>query len=346
MACASAAATPASAAARASPLGLHDVAPATTSDAPVGASSIASGILQVDGAPFFPVGFYVHSLDKADWAWMETNGVNTVLTYTNGLKTEKTSSVTADDLAQMGEFLDAAAAHKIKVFFSLKDLYDTKNKGADNAGIVSTIVSAFKNHSALLGWYLNDEYKPDYIPQLEARYHNVSSLDPYHVSYSVEDTGKADTLKLYRNTSDLFGVDPYPWANATLTQDLHAEVEEINGLSAAFSMQPRTDPAVAARLLDLSRLSQQLRAFADHAFLRERTVLEVLDAPTTSDGIKLVHASHFADKGESDGAGVVVVVNGSSEPVHVSVVWNGAITKVKLEAWGVVSCGGRQCAPV
>jgi hypothetical protein len=413
MACASAATTPASVAARASPLGLHDVAPATTSDAPVGASSIASGILQVDGAPFFPVGFYVHSLDKADWAWMETNGVNTVLTYTNGLKTEKTSSVTADDLAQMGEFLDAAAAHKIKVFFSLKDLYDTKNKGADNAGIVSTIVSAFKNHSALLGWYLNDEYKPDYIPQLEARYHNVSSLDPYHVSYSVEDTGKADTLKLYRNTSDLFGVDPYPWANATLTQDLHAEVEEINGLSAAFSgdetvglctvsqvfswaafdcskepakcydswppyevmramsflqpvlgsrgliqyayyaqfgypgtMQPRTDPAVAARLLDLSRLSQQLRAFADHAFLRERTVLEVLDAPTTSDGIKLVHASHFADKGESDGAGVVVVVNGSSEPVHVSVVWNGAITKVKLEAWGVVSCGGRQCAPV
>jgi hypothetical protein len=71
---------------------------------------------------------------------------------------------------------------------------------------------------------VRSRYKPDYVPQLEARYHNVSVLDPHHVSYSVEDTGKADTLKLYRNTSDLFGVDPYPWSNATLTPDLHAEV--------------------------------------------------------------------------------------------------------------------------
>ena len=28
--------------------------------------------------------------------------------------------------------------------------------------------------------------------------------------YSVEDTGESATLKLYRNTSTLFGVDPYP----------------------------------------------------------------------------------------------------------------------------------------
>ena len=126
--------------------------------APVGASSVVGGTLQVDGAPFFPVGFYVHDLSTADWEWMQVNGINTVLTYTNGLKSEKTSKVTPGDLAQMGAFLDAAAARKIKVFLSLKDLYDMKNKGVDNAGIVTTIVTAFRNHSALLGWYLNDEY--------------------------------------------------------------------------------------------------------------------------------------------------------------------------------------------
>lgn len=389
------------------------------SPAPAGASSVVNGTLQVDGAPFFPVGFYVHDLSSADWDWMEANGINTVLTYTNGLKTEKMSNVTANDLATMGEFLDAAAAHKIKVFFSLKDLYDTKNKGADNAGIVTTIVTAFRNHSALLGWYLNDEYKPDYIPQLEARYQNVSRLDPHHVSYSVEDTGKADTLKLYRKTSDLFGVDPYPWANATLTPDLHTEVEEIVGLSTAFSgddtvglctvfqvfswasfdcrreakrcydswppyevmramsfmqpvlgsrgliqyayyaqfgypgtMKPRSDPDVAARLSDLARLSQQLRAFADHAFLREATAVEVLDAPAASGGTKLVHAAHFADKREAHEepgvAGVLIVVNGSNKPLKVRLVKDSATIAVELEAWGVVACQGygKQCVPV
>ena len=32
--------------------------------------------------------------------------------------------------------------------------------------------------------------------------------------YSVEDTGESATLKLYRNTSTLFGVDPYPCTRA------------------------------------------------------------------------------------------------------------------------------------
>ena len=55
------------------------------------------------------------------------------------------------------------------------------------------------------------------------------------------------------------------------------------------SLKPRSDPQVAARLLDLSKLSQQLRAFADHAFLRKRTSIEVVDAPTAPDGTEGVH---------------------------------------------------------
>ena len=150
---------------------------------PAGASSVVAGQLHVDGAPFFPGGMYVHSLASADWDWMQESGINTVLTYTNGLVGEKAleSNITEAKLAQMGSFLDAAAARSIKVFFSLKDLYDTHNKGADNAGIVAKIVTKFRNHKALLGWYLNDEYKPYYIPQLQARYANVSALDPNHV---------------------------------------------------------------------------------------------------------------------------------------------------------------------
>ena len=39
---------------------------------------------------------------------------------------------------------------------------------------------------------------------------------------------------LYKKTSSLFGVDPYPWQNATLTHDIHKQAEEIAGLEAAF----------------------------------------------------------------------------------------------------------------
>ena len=43
-----------------------------------------------------------------------------------------------------------------------------------------------------------------------------------------------DNAGLYKKTSALFGVDPYPWQNATLTHDIHKQAEEIAGLEAAF----------------------------------------------------------------------------------------------------------------
>ena len=62
--------------------------------------------------------------------------------------------------------------------------------------------------------YINDEAKPEAVPYLEKRNELVRTLDPDHVTYSVEDTGESATLKLYRNTSTLFGVDPYPCTRA------------------------------------------------------------------------------------------------------------------------------------
>ena len=52
---------------------------------------------------------------------------------------------------------------------------------------------------------------------------------------SVENTGNTARLKEYRNTSTLFGVDPYPWYNASLTTNIYAEVDEIDGLVAALA---------------------------------------------------------------------------------------------------------------
>jgi hypothetical protein len=205
---------------------------------PPGASTIVGGQLHVDGAPFFPLGMYTHALGEADWAWMKAAGQNTVLTYTNGLP-QSIHHMSQVNLTAIGHFLDTAESHSIKVFLSLKDLYDAHNKGADNEKIVTTIVTAFRGHKTLLGWYVNDEYKTDYLPMLEKRAQLLATLDPHHVVYSVEACYTAQLcsttrLRAYRNTSTLFGTDPYPWLNATLTLDIQSEAGEIDKLLAAW----------------------------------------------------------------------------------------------------------------
>ena len=98
---------------------------------------------------------------------------------------------------------------------------------------------AFRGHKALLGWYVNDEYKTDYLPMLEKRAQLLATLDPHHVVYSVEACYTAQLcsttrLRAYRNTSTLFGTDPYPWLNATLTLDIQSAAGEIDKLLAAW----------------------------------------------------------------------------------------------------------------
>ena len=211
---------------------------ANASAANTSTSAIVDGQLRVDGAPFFVVGMYVHNLAAADWAWMKAAGMNTVLTYTNGLSGEESNkTMTPANLTTIGRFLDTAQDHGIKVFLCLKDLYPTHNKlsAAANVRIVTAIVTAVRDHPALLGWYVNDEYKVYYLPMLEERARLLATLDPHHILYSVEDTGNTTRLKEYRNTSTLFGVDPYPWSNATLTPDIHQETEEVDALMAAFA---------------------------------------------------------------------------------------------------------------
>ena len=200
-------------------------------------SAIVAGQLRVDGVPFFPVGMYTHGLADQDWAWMRASGINTVVTYTNGLATEAVKAVTPANLTTIGRFLDAAHAHDVKVFISLKDFYDQNNHlgAAANEQIVTSIVGAVRDHPALLGYYINDECKTDYLPVLEKRAQLLATLDPHHVLYSLENTGNTARLKEYRNTSTLFGVDPYPWFNASLTTNIHAETAEIDGLINAFA---------------------------------------------------------------------------------------------------------------
>ena len=117
-----------------------------------GGSAIKDGRLMVDGESFFPVGAYTHDLSADDWAFLQASGYNTVLTYTNGLPHEAYNA-SASAIAVTKGFLDAAQAHGIHVFLSLKDMYSFHAPaGVDCGALVTEIVTAFRAHRALLGW--------------------------------------------------------------------------------------------------------------------------------------------------------------------------------------------------
>jgi hypothetical protein len=230
-------------------LSLAKTRSAVTIAADASGSAIVDGQLRVDGAPFFPIGFYVHALDATDWSYLAASGYNTVLTYTNG-----NSAVYYNESGfnSTQAFLDAAEMHGIKVFLSIKDFYSERhpNSTVDFEALTTKTVNKFKAHPALLGWYINDEAKPYAVPLLTKRNALVRMLDPNHVTYSVEDSGNTAELKLFRNTSCLFGVDPYPWTNASDTVDLHTEAEELDGLAAAFKSDPEIGLCTVSQAFD------------------------------------------------------------------------------------------------
>jgi hypothetical protein len=97
--------------------------------------------------------------------------------------------------------------------------------------MVRARVREFRDHPALLAWYLNDELPQEFMPQLEAHQRWVAEEDPHHptwvVLYQVNDVAE------YRNTFDVIGTDPYPigrkpaslaaeWTRETSRQVAHA----------------------------------------------------------------------------------------------------------------------------
>jgi hypothetical protein len=73
---------------------------------------------------------------------------------------------------------------------------------------VKAQMAKYKDHPATLGWYINDELKPEWIPDLEAHYKWTAETDPNHPAWSV--VYEAPELRQYMRTFDVVGTDPYP----------------------------------------------------------------------------------------------------------------------------------------
>lgn len=162
-------------------------------------SVLADGTLLVDGQPFFPVIAY-HAY-MTDYPHMAEIGVNTVI-----------GSLT-NSAATVQRVLDEAHEHGLKMLYPL--YYDGKMR--ENFELIETLVPAFKDHPALIGWMLMDEPSSVNmsVEELAETYRLIRSLDPVHPVYEVE--AAPEQFGNYGRVPDVLAIDTYPFPRKPIT---------------------------------------------------------------------------------------------------------------------------------
>jgi hypothetical protein len=167
-----------------------------------------TGGLIADGLPFFPYGFYcgpVSDLPEKE----VVHGFNMIGPYQDNLPS---------GYPVRKDYMDRCARLGIKVQYGVNSLIGSGHNGSkgldksddEKLEILKNEIIAFRDHPALLSWYINDEPDGQGRPPkiLEEAYQLIHSLDPYHpISIVFMLPSKADA---FRHTMDIAMTDPYP----------------------------------------------------------------------------------------------------------------------------------------
>ena len=152
-----------------------------------------------DGKPFFPLGMYWSSIKKDRLETYAKGPFNCLMPYG----------------APNKEKMDMAHNAGLKVIYSVKDIYSGTRwapKGVktleDEVSYIKQKVEVFKNHPALLAWYINDELPLTMIDRLAARRDLMEELDPDHPAWVV--LYQYNQVRSYIPSFDIIGTDPYP----------------------------------------------------------------------------------------------------------------------------------------
>lgn len=155
--------------------------------------------LIVGDKPFFPIGMFWGEINEEDLRIYADSKFNCLMPYY------------PPNLEQ----LDLAKKYGLKVIYSIKDFFFgtkwcpefIKNEAHEEI-YVREYVQKFRDHPALLAWYLNDEMTLKYLPRLESHQKWVLQEDPHHPTWvvllNVREVGENI------NTFDVIGTDPYP----------------------------------------------------------------------------------------------------------------------------------------
>ena len=179
----------------------------------------ATGGLIVDGLPFFPFGFYCYSPVQPTLAEEEVvKGFNMMSPY---------QRIDRKNRKERKRYMDRCAELGMKVHYNLLNVAGGGGVGSDHFNqktdeekrhLLEQEVKAFRNHPALLAWYISDEPVGQNVPveNLIYTYQVIKTLDPYHPITIVFMTPKR--AKDYENVFDVVMADPYPIPNHSVTE--------------------------------------------------------------------------------------------------------------------------------
>ncbi len=168
--------------------------------------------LVVKGEPFFPLGWYSgHSPDHLREI-ADAGCFNCVLDY--GM-----NHLSFDEIKT---YLDTANELGMKIIYCCNDLYpgaeyfSDKSVWSGNREIAEATIRAFRDHPALITWYLNDELPEEKTPELLDYYRMFRDLSPDLPTLLVH--FKTQLLRPMGKTTDILGLDNYPVPRAPLTE--------------------------------------------------------------------------------------------------------------------------------
>ena len=162
----------------------------------------------VEGKLFFPLGMYMGTVTETELAVYGEGAFNCLMPYKEPSR----------------EMLDLCEQKGLRVIYPLKEVYchtgwarmrKIRNL-ADEEAYVTRRVEDYKNHPAILAWYLNDEFGPEYADILAKRRALFERLDPDHPTWNC--LYQVNQLNLYMDSIDCIGVDPYPVARRPISQ--------------------------------------------------------------------------------------------------------------------------------
>lgn len=155
--------------------------------------------LIVNGKPFFPLGAYFSKVTDQDLRVYVKSGFNCVMPYCRPEQKE----------------MDLLYKYGLKTFFNLKDMYygtpwcpkDIQSRAGENEYIENKF-GKFREHPALLAWYLNDELPASMVSRLNERQKFMEQFDPNHPTWTV--LCRLDDVGAFIESYDAVGTDPYP----------------------------------------------------------------------------------------------------------------------------------------
>lgn len=177
-----------------------------------------TGGLIVNKLPFFPFGFYTYSPVEPTLPEEEIiKGFNMISPY---------QKILPETMAERKAYMDRCAQIGMKVHYNLLSV-------SGGGGVSSRIeglsyeekqkrlleeIAAFRDHPALLGWYIADEPNGYKVPpaELEEIYQIVNDNDPWH-PVSMVFMAPFLSSREYEDAMDIVMADPYPLPDLPVT---------------------------------------------------------------------------------------------------------------------------------